>query len=42
MRHRLVGLSTRGLLLFLLSFTSAWAQSVSTAQIAQLALKHTF
>jgi hypothetical protein len=33
MRHRLVGLSTRGLLLFLLSFTSAWAQSVSTAQI---------
>jgi hypothetical protein len=33
MRHRLVGLSIRGLLLFLLSFTSAWAQSVSTAQI---------
>ena len=33
MRHRLVGMSARGLLIVLLSFTAASAQSVSTAQI---------
>ena len=32
MRHRLVGMSARGLLAVLLSFSTSWAQSVSTAQ----------
>jgi hypothetical protein len=33
MRHRLVGTSARGLLAVLFSISTAWAQSVSTAQI---------
>src|SRR5882672_4212643 len=33
MRHRLVGIAARGLLAVLLSCSTSWAQSVSTAQI---------
>src|SRR5438552_14901362 len=33
MRHALAGISARAILLVLLSFTAAWAQSASTAQI---------